>query len=295
LYIRVAAKSYQFEPETHTLVLPGGERLAAADLKEVDKRKWHKFYVTLNMNDGRSHTLDLYRHDPLEEWVLEMEKAAFPESVSDEETRNGAPEGAEPAEPISKNTGSVSAMTYGGLKDGVFGMFVFQADPIRAAGKEPGAYAQGEVLKSLGVALRDEGGWRQWLTAAGGMVRESDAATVVNWLAEREATFKSAFSRLDEPMVARAVSGEGALEGEWYVVVIGRLSEEAARRAYEALIDPPSVGFAAFSALRVNPPTIDRFLESVAFEPGMEIKGEMLVGRWAAVGEDVETSGLKAL
>ena len=73
---RTKATKYQFEPGTKTLIVPGGTRIAAADLAELDKRKWHKFYVTLITRDGKATELDLYRFDPLEQWVLEMEKAA---------------------------------------------------------------------------------------------------------------------------------------------------------------------------------------------------------------------------
>ena len=74
--VRTKATKYQYEPNTKTLIVPGGARIAAADLTELDKRKWHKFYVTLITRDGKATELDLYRFDPLEEWVLEMEKAA---------------------------------------------------------------------------------------------------------------------------------------------------------------------------------------------------------------------------
>jgi len=73
---RTKATKYHYEPEIKTLILPGGARIAAADLTELDKRKWHKYYVTLITRDGKATELDLYRFDPLEAWVLEMEKAA---------------------------------------------------------------------------------------------------------------------------------------------------------------------------------------------------------------------------
>lgn len=292
LYVRVAAKKYGFERETHTLILPGGDRVAAADLQEIDKRKWHKFYVTLITKDQRSHTLDLYRHDPLEDWVLAMESAAFPETQSSEGTRAEGVEEGPDALSVAKNVGHVAAMTYGGIKDGVFAVFLFQADALRAAGYDPAAYAQGEVLKAVSVALRDEGGWRQWLTATTGTVRGRQAKTVFDWFAEREATFKTAFSR-QEPDVVAAVKADTEPRGEWYAVVVGRMSEEAARRTCDVLMDPPPAGFGGFAAVRANPPTIERFQRSVDLEAGMEIKGDVLVGRWDASQDDVETAGLK--
>jgi hypothetical protein len=77
--LRAAATRYRWDAEAKRLTLPGGRAIVAADLKDVDKRRWHKFYVTLLLNDGTSHALDLYRFDPLEQWVLELERAAFPD------------------------------------------------------------------------------------------------------------------------------------------------------------------------------------------------------------------------
>ncbi len=73
---RTKLTRFAFDSATNTLTLPGGATIAAADLVELDRRKWHKFYVTLITRDGKSHELDLYRFDPLEDWVLVMEKAA---------------------------------------------------------------------------------------------------------------------------------------------------------------------------------------------------------------------------
>jgi hypothetical protein len=44
-------------------------------INEVDKRKWHKFFVFLKLADNSPEIkLDLLRYSPLEDWVLEMEK-----------------------------------------------------------------------------------------------------------------------------------------------------------------------------------------------------------------------------
>ncbi|MBX3358191.1 MAG: hypothetical protein KF745_07165 [Phycisphaeraceae bacterium] len=82
---------FRFDPATLRLTLPGAgtPTIAPADIKEFDKRKWHKFFVTLNLKDGRQVKLDLLRYTPLEDWILQMERAAFPES------------GAEAAEPAT--------------------------------------------------------------------------------------------------------------------------------------------------------------------------------------------------
>ncbi|MBX3403103.1 MAG: hypothetical protein KF699_06785 [Phycisphaeraceae bacterium] len=77
--LRAASRTYRWNPTTQTLSLPGGASFTPADLKEVDKRRWHKFFVTLHLRNGAAHTLDLLRYVPLEEWVLAMERTAFPE------------------------------------------------------------------------------------------------------------------------------------------------------------------------------------------------------------------------
>lgn len=86
----LAAKSkvYRFDPATHTLTLPGGASVSPSDLEEIDKRKWHKFFVSLRVKashaqlGGKGVELDLLRYEPLEQWVLDMEKAAFPEQAA---------------------------------------------------------------------------------------------------------------------------------------------------------------------------------------------------------------------
>jgi len=79
--LRASAKKYRWDPATQTLTLPGGKSFTPADVKEFDKRRWHKFFVTIHLKDGTSHTLDLLRYVPLEEWVLTMERTAFPETA----------------------------------------------------------------------------------------------------------------------------------------------------------------------------------------------------------------------
>jgi hypothetical protein len=89
LFLSVRARKYSWDPESRTLTLPGGQALTPADLEDVDKRKWDKFLVFLKIKPshpalgGRELKLDLYRHAPLEEWVLEMERTAFPERAAE--------------------------------------------------------------------------------------------------------------------------------------------------------------------------------------------------------------------
>lgn len=80
LMLRVKSVSYAWDAATKTLTLPGGATLTPADIIEFDKSKWEKFYISLVTREdhptfkGAAVELDLYRHVPLEDWVLEMEK-----------------------------------------------------------------------------------------------------------------------------------------------------------------------------------------------------------------------------
>lgn len=83
-------KKFAFDSQSHTLTLPTGQSLTPDDLAEIDKRKWHKFFVFLTVSAehpalaGRTLKIDLFRRDRLEGWILEMEKIAFPDRASDE-------------------------------------------------------------------------------------------------------------------------------------------------------------------------------------------------------------------
>jgi hypothetical protein len=73
---------YQWDPGEKRLTLPGGRSLVPADIAEIDKRKWDKFFVVILVKEsagGGQVKLDLLRHKHLEDWVLEMEREAFPE------------------------------------------------------------------------------------------------------------------------------------------------------------------------------------------------------------------------
>jgi len=75
LFITVRSRVYRYDPESHRLTLPNGRTVVPADIALVDKRQWDKFIVFLRPVDGSAEIrLDLYRHHPLEEWILEMEK-----------------------------------------------------------------------------------------------------------------------------------------------------------------------------------------------------------------------------
>ncbi len=89
---RAKGTVFRWDPAEHRLTLPDGASMTPADVAEFDKRKWHKFYVTLVLKDGSSRTLDLLRYVPLEAWILEMEKIAFPSSSEGEAAPEGSPE-----------------------------------------------------------------------------------------------------------------------------------------------------------------------------------------------------------
>ncbi|CAN5751688.1 hypothetical protein BH11PLA1_BH11PLA1_07910 [soil metagenome] len=73
--LKTLATRYRYEPARKTLTLPKGERITPADIREVDKRKWHKLRCTVVLKDGRTYPMDLLRYVPLESWILDMESA----------------------------------------------------------------------------------------------------------------------------------------------------------------------------------------------------------------------------
>lgn len=75
ILVRASRQRFRFEPDSLRLTLPDGRSIQPKDIKEVDRRKWDKFFVFLHLkDDGAEVKLDLLRYSPLEEWVLEMEK-----------------------------------------------------------------------------------------------------------------------------------------------------------------------------------------------------------------------------
>jgi hypothetical protein len=86
-FLRGVSRKYTWDPATNRLTLHTGQSITPGDLAEVDKRKWHKFYVTLGIKPGhetlggKKIEIDLYRYNHLEEWILEMEKTAFPQAA----------------------------------------------------------------------------------------------------------------------------------------------------------------------------------------------------------------------
>jgi hypothetical protein len=91
LFVRVAVRTYKWDPTEQKLTLPGGESITPDDLADVDKRKWDKFIVFLKVKDshpslgGKEVRFDTYRHGLVEDWILQMERTAFPERAKDQE------------------------------------------------------------------------------------------------------------------------------------------------------------------------------------------------------------------
>lgn len=87
LVFKVARVKFTFDPSTNTLTLPGNHAITPDHLAEIDKRKWHKYIVFLNIKPdhptlgSKSFKIDLLRHAKVEQWVLAMEAIAFPESA----------------------------------------------------------------------------------------------------------------------------------------------------------------------------------------------------------------------
>lgn len=104
LFAGVARKRYGRDPATQTLYLPGGATLTPADVEDFDKRKWDKFLIFLKIKPGhptlggKELKLDLYRHAPLEAWVLAMEATAFPGRAEETASATASTE-PEPATP----------------------------------------------------------------------------------------------------------------------------------------------------------------------------------------------------
>ena len=103
IYLLVRCKSQavrtRFEPETQRLSLPSGVSFTPADLEDLDKRQWHKYFVTAILKDSSHHKLDLLRYVPLEDWVLGMERTRFPERAAEEAAAKKAEEEENPSEP----------------------------------------------------------------------------------------------------------------------------------------------------------------------------------------------------
>lgn len=98
------ARQIRWDAGARRLHLPAGVSMSAADLTDIDKREWHKFYCTMMTKDGGRHRVDLLRYEPLEDWVLDLEREAFPDREKAEEGGDAAAGKAENQAAASPNT-----------------------------------------------------------------------------------------------------------------------------------------------------------------------------------------------
>lgn len=88
--LRVARKTYTWDPAELRLGLPGGHSIVPSDVAEFDRRKWDKFLYFFKIKPdhaglgGKEIKLDLYQYTPLEDWCVAMHKHAQPEDFADD-------------------------------------------------------------------------------------------------------------------------------------------------------------------------------------------------------------------
>ena len=96
LLVRCARNTFRYDPGEMRLTLPDGRSFTPAQIKDVDKRDWHKYYLyfTVEGIDGELK-FDLLRYAPLEEWVESMRKARPGYDPAEDESKDKG----EPAPP----------------------------------------------------------------------------------------------------------------------------------------------------------------------------------------------------
>lgn len=101
--IRCSRTKFRYQPASMRLTMPDGRSFVPADIEDIDRRLWHKFFVELKVRGIGPVKLDLLRYWPLEEWFLEMEKHA-PGYEPPENPDDGAPKSSEtaPEEPTTQ-------------------------------------------------------------------------------------------------------------------------------------------------------------------------------------------------
>lgn len=73
--MKCARVKYGYDPSEKRLFLPDGSSFTAAEITEVDKRDWHKYFLYLKISGSdRERKFDLLRYAPLEDWLEEMRK-----------------------------------------------------------------------------------------------------------------------------------------------------------------------------------------------------------------------------
>lgn len=97
-FFRIRGQVYTYEPGAMRLTLPDGFSFTPDMIETVDKRKWDKFIVFLTLQgESGERRIDLFRHAPLEEWILEMERhhPNYDPDADDEDDEEDAEEAAE--------------------------------------------------------------------------------------------------------------------------------------------------------------------------------------------------------
>ncbi len=90
------SKKYLWDAATKTLTLPAGDKLSPGDIADFDKRDWKRFFIHLKVKPdhatlaGKDLKIDLYTHEKLEAWILEMERIAFPDRAAGSAGQPGA-------------------------------------------------------------------------------------------------------------------------------------------------------------------------------------------------------------
>jgi hypothetical protein len=87
LVSRVRARVYTFDPEVPAITPPGGPAITPADLDPddpADLSRWNKFIITLRPNPAGGAIrgpvrFDVFRHEPVEDWLRTIIKRANPE------------------------------------------------------------------------------------------------------------------------------------------------------------------------------------------------------------------------
>lgn len=103
---------YEFDPEQRRLFMPGGKSFVPADIAEVDKREWHKYFLHLRVNGfDRELKFDLLRYAPLEDWLEEMRKLR--PGYDPSEDAEDAPPAAEPPANAEKSADADAQETGG--------------------------------------------------------------------------------------------------------------------------------------------------------------------------------------
>ena len=112
---RAVATRYRWDPDAKRITLPGGIDVTPEHVAEFDKSQWHKFYVLLHLTQdhpthpGKTIKVNLYRHQPVEDWILEMERERFPEesqAARAEEASSGQDEASPPASETQRESGN---------------------------------------------------------------------------------------------------------------------------------------------------------------------------------------------